>query len=116
MPIISMLIVWSSVNGSRRPVASKFQRHENAVRILDVAGEWRAGLEAEFSVKSSGRLEVVHRSCFQAQPAVAAPLCLGDDLLKEHVADAFPQVGFGGAHRFDFAMPGIQFLQRAAAK
>src|SRR5690242_2347538 len=92
-----------------------FPAHEYAIRICDVAVKRRTSLESKRAVELPCRLEIIHGAGLQAEPPIASPLRLRDDVPKQRRSDALALVSIGCPHRFDFPVLAIDLFQRAAA-
>lgn len=95
---------------------SQLAGHEEAVRVVRVAAERPAGLEAVAGVEGPGGSEDGLRASLQAEATVGAAAGLVHDRLEDAAADAFAQVRRHGAHGFDLPVRMLERLQRAAAK
>src|SRR5262245_3344106 len=69
-----------SLNGPIHSSRHKIERHEDAVRIETIVGEWRRDHKSEVRVERPGRCKCLHRAGLQAEPPVAAGPCLIDNL------------------------------------
>ena len=66
------------------------------------------------SVKPVRRLEKGHRPGFKAHAPIAPLAGYAQDVPEHESRDAFPPVRGARPHRFDLAVRGVQFLDRAA--
>src|SRR4051794_9053399 len=100
----------------RKPGSLQLQRHETAVRVLDVRSERTAKLEPKTRIELSGWFEIFHRPRFQAEPGVTALPRMIDQMLKHPSRNTSSLIRVIGSHRFNFAMRCVQLFQCAASR
>ena len=88
----------------RRSVFGKFQSHEDAEGVFDVAVEGAAVGEAEGFIKLLGGMESCGGTRFEAEAVVASAAGFGDDLSEQVAGNALSQMSRGGTHGLDFAV------------
>ena len=105
-----------SVSMRSGAVRAQAQRHEDAVRVVGVAGERPAVREAEALVQLARRQERRHRAGFQPEPAIAARAGDLDDVRQQGPARPLAPTRLRRAHRLHLAVLGVDLLERAAAQ
>ena len=85
-------------------VVGKFQSHEDAEGVFNIAVEGAAVDEAEGFIKLLGGMEGCGGARFEAEAVVAAAAGIGDDLSEQIAGDALSQVSCGGTHGLDFSV------------
>src|SRR5262245_18670749 len=94
----------------------KLQRHEHAKRIFHVAIERPTVGKTKTLVEPLRGTKGFAGAGFETDAAVAAAAGLGQDVCEHRTGDALPQVSRSGAHRLDFAVRFVEFLECAAAQ
>src|SRR5579872_4681093 len=94
----------------------KPDRHEDAVRVLDVLRKGIALGEAESRIQPSSGLERLLRPRFQAQSQVGAPPGLLDNMAEEPPRDSFSEMCRCRPHRLDLRMLSGMLFEGAAAE
>jgi hypothetical protein len=94
---------------------SKLHGHEDAVGIFPISSKGAAPRETKTSIQLPRRLKIIHRAGLQAQPAIPAALCFGDDVFHHPRGDSLSLEGVRRSHGFNLTMVRIQFLQRSTS-